>query len=103
VHTGTAFVGAVGKEGGMVDITALGKAINTAARLAANAGPGEILVSEQAWNASKLGSGLGAEGADVRQLQLKGRSEPDEVRVLRAKSYLGYLVRDSFFVRSILY
>jgi adenylate cyclase len=84
VHTGTAFVGAVGKEGGMIDITALGDAVNTAARLAANAGPGEILVSEQAWNASGLGSGLGAEGAEVRQLQLKGRSEPVAVRVLRA-------------------
>jgi len=74
----------VGKEGGMTDITALGDAVNTAARLAANAGPAEILVSEQAWNAARLGSGLGAEGAEVRQLQLKGRSEPVEVRVLRA-------------------
>lgn len=84
VHTGTAFVGAVGKEGGMTDITALGDAVNTAARLAANAGPGEILVSEQAWNASGLGSGLGPEAAEVRQLQLKGRTEPVEVRALRA-------------------
>jgi adenylate cyclase len=84
VHTGTAFVGAVGKEGGMIDITALGDSVNTAARLAANAGPGEILVSEQAWNASGLGSGLGVEGAEARQLQLKGRREPVEVRVLRA-------------------
>jgi adenylate cyclase len=82
VHTGTAYVGAVGKEGGMTDITALGDAVNTAARLAANAGPGEILVSEQAWKAA--GPGLGIEGAEVRQLQLKGRSEPVEVRVLRA-------------------
>jgi adenylate cyclase len=82
VHTGTAYVGAVGKEGGMTDITALGDAVNTAARLASNAGPGEILVSEQAWNAASLGSG--AEGAEARQLQLKGRSEPVEVRVLRA-------------------
>jgi adenylate cyclase len=84
VHTGTAFVGAVGKEGGMIDITALGDAVNTAARLAANAGPGEILVSEQAWNASGLGSELGPQGAEARHLQLKGRSEPVEVRVLRA-------------------
>jgi adenylate cyclase len=82
VHTGTAYVGAVGKEGGMTDITALGDAVNTAARLASNAGPGEILVSEQAWNAAS--SGLEVEGAEVRQLQLKGRSEAVEVRVLRA-------------------
>jgi class 3 adenylate cyclase len=68
----------------MIDITALGDSVNTAARLAANAGPGEILVSEQAWNASGLGPGLGAEGAEVRQLQLKGRREPVEVRVLKA-------------------
>jgi adenylate cyclase len=84
VHTGTAFVGAVGKEGGMIDIIALGDAVNTAARLAANAGPGEILVSEQAWNVSGLGTELGAEGAEVRQLQIKGRSEPVGVRILRA-------------------
>jgi adenylate cyclase len=84
VHTGTAFVGAVGKEGCMTDITAPGDAVNTAARLAANAGPGEILVCEQSWNASGFGSGLGTEAAEVRQLQLKGRGGPVEVRVLRA-------------------
>jgi adenylate cyclase len=68
----------------MTDITALGDAVNTAARLAANAGPGEILVSEQAWSAAGFESGLETEGAEVRQLQLKGRSEPVEVRVLQA-------------------
>jgi class 3 adenylate cyclase len=62
----------------------LGDAVNTAARLAANAGPGEILVSEQTWNAAGSGSEMGAEGAEVRQLQLKGRSEPVKVLVLRA-------------------
>lgn len=41
-------------------------------------------MSGQAWNAAGIGPGLGAESAEVRQLQLKGRSEPVEVRVLRA-------------------
>jgi adenylate cyclase len=82
VHTGTAFVGAVGKEGSMTEITALGDAVNTAARLAANAGPGEILVSQQAWDSA----GLASKGAEARRLQLKGRSEPVAVRVLRVAS-----------------
>jgi adenylate cyclase len=82
VHTGMAYVGAVGKEGGMTEVTALGDAVNTAARLAANAGRGEILVSERTWNAAGLGSG--ENDAEMRRLQLKGRSEPVEVHVLRA-------------------
>jgi len=80
VHTGTVYVGAVGKEGGMTEVTALGDAVNTAARLASNAGPGEILVSEYTWQAA----GLAAKDAEARQLQLKGRSEPVQVRVLQA-------------------
>jgi adenylate cyclase len=81
VHTGTAYVGSVGKEGGMTEITALGDSVNTASRLASSAGPGEILVSTQTWNAA----GLGAKEAETRRLQLKGRSEPVEVRVLRVE------------------
>jgi adenylate cyclase len=78
IHTGTAFVGAVGAEG-VTDITALGDAVNTAARLASAAGPGEALVSE----ATSAAAGLGTGGLERRRLQLKGRSEPVGVRVLR--------------------
>ena len=78
VHTGTAFVGAVGSEGGAKDITALGDAVNIAARLTGAAAPGEILVSEAACSAA----GVKIEGLERRTLALKGRTEPVDVRVL---------------------
>jgi len=80
VHTGIAFVGAMGKEGSATYITALGDNVNTAARLASKAGPGEILVSEAAYAAA----GLDLANVEQRQLELKGKSEPVGVRVLSA-------------------
>jgi adenylate cyclase len=47
VHTGTAYVGAVGSSDSMSDIAVLGDAVNTTARLASQAGPGEILISAE--------------------------------------------------------
>jgi len=81
VHTGTAYVGAVGSSDSMSDITVLGDAPNTTARLASLAGPGEILVSEEACRLSKLDF----EKCEPRTLRLKGRIEPVDVRVLRVK------------------
>lgn len=78
VHTGTAFVGAVGSAGSMTTISALGDAVNTAARLASEAGPGEIVVSEDTWSAS----GLDLPATPARRLQLKGRSEGVDARIL---------------------
>jgi adenylate cyclase len=78
VHTGPVFFGAVGHEG-KTDITVLGDNANIAARLASLAGPGEVLVSEVTARAA----GLDEPGQETRQLELKGRSEPIEVRVLR--------------------
>ena len=46
IHTGQAFVGVVGDESSTADFTALGDNVNITARLASEAGPGEILVSE---------------------------------------------------------
>ena len=80
VHTGTAYVGAVGAEGNVVDITALGDAVNTAARLAAAAGTGEIVVSD----ATAAAAGLADVGLEHRRLELKGKSEPVGVVVLNA-------------------
>ena len=77
IHTGTAFVGTAGSVG-VVDVTALGDAMNTTARLASQAGAGEILVSEAACAAA----GLETAGLEGRRLELKGRSEPVSVRVL---------------------
>lgn len=56
VHTGVAFVGSVGDRG-VTDFTALGDAVNTAARVASMAGPGETLVTRAAAEAARLGGG----------------------------------------------
>jgi adenylate cyclase len=64
-HTGTAFVGLVSKGSGY-EFTALGDTINVAAHLAAQAGPGEILVTEE------VAASLGSEGLERRSLSLKG-------------------------------
>jgi adenylate cyclase len=78
VHWGRAWVGAVGSANGVVEMTTLGDAPNVTARLASNAGKGEALVSEDAWNASQLA----IPGVEERLLSLKGRKEPVRVKVL---------------------
>lgn len=77
VHTGRAYLGAVGSTTSKSVITVLGDAANTAARLASNAAPGEILVSSEACCAGATADG------ELRTLELKGRAAPLEVRVLR--------------------
>jgi adenylate cyclase len=79
VHTGRAFVGLVGTVGSEVEFTALGDAVNTTARLASAASEGEILVSQPAATAA----GFDTSELEERHLELKGRSEPVNVRVLR--------------------
>jgi len=78
VHSGTAFAGAVGSKEGVTQITALGDAVNIAARLASQAAAGEIIVSEDACAAAQLD----ITNLEQRRLSLKGRSEPVNVRVL---------------------
>lgn len=78
VHTGVAYVGLVGRLGSELQFTALGDAVNTTARLAAVAGPGEILVS----SATVSAAGMAFEGREVRTLALKGRTEPVDALVL---------------------
>jgi adenylate cyclase len=80
VHTGLAFVGVVGDAGEASDFTALGDPLNTAARLAAAAGAGEILVSDAAVRVGELQ----VSGAPRRSLELKGKSAPIDVVVLGA-------------------
>ena len=77
VNTGTAYVGTVG-EGLDTELTAMGDAVNTTARLASVAAEGEILVTA----AVAEPAGLAAEGLERRSLALKGKSEPTEVLVL---------------------
>lgn len=80
VHTGVAFVGSVRSESGTSDITVLGDAANTAARLSSNARQGEILISDAAYAAAGLDLG----GLEQRRLELKGKSKPVLVHVLTA-------------------
>ncbi len=77
VHTGTAFVGTVGSEEGVTDFTALGDAVNTGARLASVAAQGELLISEETYS----NAGVNVQGLEERILELKGRSQPQKVRV----------------------
>jgi adenylate cyclase len=79
VHTGVAFVGRVG-EGDACDFTAVGDAVNTAARLASAAGPGELLVSRAAADAA----GFDATGLEARTLELRGRDETVDAVVATA-------------------
>lgn len=80
IHTGIAFVGTVsGVEGAVTDVTALGDSVNITARLASKTGAGEVLISDAAYAAAGLNLGE----LEHRQLELKGKSEPVGVRVLR--------------------
>lgn len=78
IHAGVAFVGSVGDAGIATDITVLGDAANTAARLSSSAAMGEILVSETA-----VVPELNPARLETRQLQLKGKSQPVKVYVVK--------------------
>ena len=71
VHTGVAYVGAVGSEESFTDFTALGDPVITASRLASAAQAGEILVSQHAQVQAKLD----VSGNEWRTLTLKGKTE----------------------------
>ena len=80
VHTGLAFVGVVGgSENRPTDFTALGDNVNITARLAAQAGAGEIFISDAAYGAAGVDLG----NLDHQQVEVKGKTEPVGVRVLR--------------------
>ena len=76
VHAGSVWFGAVGDEK-HVEITVLGDAVNTAARLAAAARGGELLVSADAARDAGLSGDF-----ERRSLQLKGKHLPVDVLVL---------------------
>ncbi len=78
VNSGVTYVGNVGSEG-VVDFTALGDTVNTAARLASSAAAGEALLSEPVYAAvaAKLPD------LEYRTLSLRGKEAPSVVRVVR--------------------
>ena len=79
VHAGVAYFGAMGSAEGLINISAIGDEVNTAARLASKAAVGEIIVSEAALEHAHMdGSEL-----ESRKLELKGISKQVSVRVMR--------------------
>ncbi len=79
VNCGDAVVGNIGSEFRM-DYTAIGDAVNTAARLESNAKPGEILISQQVYDAV----GARVEVTPLGVIPLKGKSQGVNVYVLDA-------------------
>jgi adenylate cyclase len=77
VHSGRTWYGAVG-QGDRSELTAVGDAMNTTARLASLAGAGEILVTTAAARAAGL-----PEGFEQKTLELKGKQLPTEVVSIR--------------------
>jgi adenylate cyclase len=82
VHTGIARVGMVGTPGAVMDFTALGDSVNTAARLGSNAATGEILVSDATVRAARFD----VADREHRELRLKGKAEPVGATVVRVAS-----------------
>jgi adenylate cyclase len=76
VASGIAYVGSVG-QGPDTDLTAMGDLVNTAARLASDAGAGEVLLTAATAERVQLPDDL-----ERRHLPLKGKSEPTEVVVV---------------------
>ena len=82
IHTGLAWVGSIaGASGAAADFTALGDNVNIAARLASEAAQGEVIISEATFKAA----GIENPGLEQRALDLKGKSELVNVRVLHAR------------------
>lgn len=79
VNTGVAFIGSVGTPDGRTDFTAMGDVVNVTARLASLASSGEILIGASAWAEAALTD----ETVHPRRLQVKGKSDPIDVFVLR--------------------
>lgn len=71
IHTGTGVVGAVGTPDGMSDITVLGDTANTAARLASQAGIGEIVLSDEIAKRA----GLDTTELKAKSMLLKGKAK----------------------------
>jgi adenylate cyclase len=80
VHTGVAYVGALGSSNEISDFTALGDSVNTTARLASLASAGELLVSV----AAATHAAYDAAGLDRRTVEVRGREATLDVYALHA-------------------
>lgn len=82
IHTGVAFVGTVGSDQGITNLTALGEAMNTAARLVAKAKAGKILASEATCRAA----GEQYSRSPRRAFKLRGRTKPITAHIISVSS-----------------
>lgn len=80
VHAGNGFVGLVGSREGGMELTALGDDVNVGARIADEAGSGEILASLSFCKEA----GVDVDELEHRTLSLKGKEDPIEVAVIGA-------------------
>lgn len=80
IEAGEAVAGNVGAPSFM-SYTIIGDPVNVAARLMQRAAPNEVLIGPRA--ARALGSLLGADAHDRRQVELKGKAKPVEVVSLK--------------------
>ena len=81
INTGKAVFGYVGSTGEMTEVTALGDAVNVAARLASQAAAGEALLSDS----TVKRAGVDTSNLEKRTIELKGKSEPMEVWVMQVR------------------
>lgn len=79
IHTGVAYIGSVEAEGGVSNISILGDAVNTAARLTSLAAPGELLISEE----TRKMANLQTTDMESRCLSLKGKSKTVDAWALK--------------------
>ena len=77
VNTDVAFVGSVG-QGLDTEMTAMGDAVNTTARLSSRAAAGEVLIPLEA----AIKARVQTDGLERRSLELKGKARATEVLVL---------------------
>jgi adenylate cyclase len=83
LHRGQAYVGKVGTEN-TGDFTAVGDTVNTTARLQAQAKAGEVVMSEAIYGSIAAYY----PGLEARTIEVKGREQPVEIRVLRSPGSL---------------
>lgn len=78
INTGEAYFGVVGESDELVEMTALGDAVNVAARLTSQAAVGEIVLSES----TVRQAGLETSDLEKRTLELKGKRAPMDAWVM---------------------
>lgn len=85
VHTGVAYIGTMGgADNSIMDVRALGDNVNITARLCSKASSGVAFISEAAFARAELAFDV----LEHRHVELKGKSDPVDVRVLCADSPL---------------